>query len=198
MASKIAPFTLTDPDMCVKCGKDMPEGTEATWLREPDRKGYYHPACANLPTQEGLTKVKVQAQDSPLGYVWMRVNAIPTRSLLGETTPATRLVPTEAKETNGEANLQTRQARPVQVVQDTVLPRVPEGNERPQLNADGILLNALATALLPKLGQLVSEAIAKHEPRIVVNVYVPKSGDEVKALDLLSKELFLLDKVQTI
>lgn len=167
---KIAPFTLKEPDICVKCGNDMPVGTEATWLREPERKGYYHPACEAKPTIEALTRIKVVAADSPLGYCWMRQREIPTDARLGETTPATRLVPSH-----------NPTPKPVAVEPTS------------QIGPDGILIDTLAKLLLPKL----TEAFNNH-PRIVVNVYVPKAGDEVKALDLLSKELFLLDKVQSI
>lgn len=154
MATKV-PFTLKeDMEVCVKCGHDMKAGTIVTWLREPNRKGYYHPACEALPTRKELTKVRVQAQDSPLGYVWMRVNYIPEPAL--------------------------------------VMPHTPE------ISPDGKLLNALAQALLPELNKKIAEAVANQQPRIVVNVYCPKPGDEVRALDILSKELFLLEKVQQI
>jgi hypothetical protein len=165
-------FTAQESDVCCKCGNDIEIGQEISWLREPERKGNFHVACAALPTQEALTKVRVQAHDSPLGYVWLRVNAIPAGSKLGETTPATRLVPTQA----------------VPISSTTV----------PNVSTDGVLLNAIATALLPALGKMVSEAIAQGEPRITVNVYCPKPGDATKALDILGKQLFLLDSVREI
>jgi hypothetical protein len=170
MATKIAPFTLKDPDICVKCGQDMPEGTHATWLREPECKGYYHPTCEAKPIIAALTKIKVPAADSPVGYVWMRQNAIPC---------------TEGPELKPLATILAAAATP--------LPG--PWKEQPQVSADGILLNALAQAILPKIHQQIAEAIKSQQPRIIVNVYCPKPGDEVKALDLLSKELFLLEKV---
>jgi hypothetical protein len=211
MATKIAPFSLTEPDICVKCGGDMAIGSHATWLREPERKGYYHPSCGTLPTIEALTKVKVQAQDSPLGYIWMRVNAIPAQSLLGETTPATRLIPTEVTDGNTTEHVapESTDRVPAMASQESIRslfndPRItaplpsPWEVKTPAPSADSILVNAIATALLPALGKMVSEAVANGQPRIVVNVYVPKKGDEVKALDILGKELFLLESVQSI
>ena len=121
---KIAPFTLKDPDICVKCGNDMAVGTEATWLREADAKGYYHPTCEAKPNIEALKKVRVAAADSPLGYVFMRKGAIPASTPLGETTPATKLI-----------------------LSHNPTPKT----EEPKISADGILIEALAQTLLPKL-----------------------------------------------
>jgi hypothetical protein len=72
---------------------DMPEGTVVSWLRTTVSKGYFHVACLEKPVIENLLKVKVQAADSPLGYVWMRACIVPNGTPLGETTPATRLIP---------------------------------------------------------------------------------------------------------
>ena len=62
-------------------------------------------------------------------------------------------------------------------------PRVP--------NADGVLVNE------ETLSKLIAEAVAKM-PRIIVNVIVPKPGDEAAALELLSKELFMRSEVKAI
>ena len=58
-------------------------------------------------------------------------------------------------------------------------------------NADGILVTE------EKLADLIAQAVAKM-PRIVVQVFVPKPGDEKAALELLSKELFMRSEVQSI
>jgi hypothetical protein len=150
--SKINAFTLKDPDTCVRCGMDMPEGTVVSWLRMPTAKGYFHTGCVDKPIIESLLKVKVQAADSPLGYIWMRTCTIPEGTPLGETTPATRLIPSHNPDPTHEQ------------VADLI--------------------------------QQIAEAVAQNQPRIVLNVYVAKAGEEVKALDLLSKELFLLNSVQ--
>lgn len=163
MATKIAPFTLRDPDLCVKCGVTMPSGTVATWLREPERKGYYHPACEAKPTNEQLVRVRVP-DDSPMKYSWIRVSDI--------------------------------NSKPVDTEKLSTGPKMESGVVPP--GADGILLQALTAALLPSLTAQIAAAVANNQPRIVVNVYCPRPGDEVRALSALSTELFLLQEVKTI
>ena len=191
--SKINAFTLKDPDVCVRCGKDMQAGEEVSWLRNPVSKGYFHTLCEAKPVQEHLLKIRVPAADSPLGYVWARPGAIPDG--------------TEGQDRESYSDTQDRDSyvpdpnlKPLKTIPgaDAPLPGPWEQKPAPQVNADGILLNALAQALLPKLSAQIAEAVAKGQPRIVVNVYVPKPGDEAKALDLLSKELFLLNSVQSL
>jgi hypothetical protein len=58
-------------------------------------------------------------------------------------------------------------------------------------DADGIMVNGQT------LATLIAAAIAKM-PRIIVNVIVPKLGDEKAALELLSRELFMRSEVHTL
>lgn len=179
--SKIAPFTLPSPDQCVKCGLEMPKGTECTWLRDGNaRIGYYHIECKDKPTIPALTRVKVKDSGSPLGWVWMRVNAIP-----------------DTKERYGPQPTALPSLRPMlDKLNDMPLPGAWEVKPAPTppaptISAEGILLNALAQQMLPA----ITKMIAERAPRIVCNIYVAKAGDEVKAMELLSKELFLLQSV---
>jgi len=156
-------FTVREPDICVKCAQPIAVGQEICWLREADRKGYYHAnaVCIEKPIIMALTRVRHEDASSPFGYAWVREKDLPMQPVVN-TSPA-----------------------------KTVEPAVSES--APVINADGIIVNAVAKALLPALGKMIAEM---KGPRIVCNVYVAKAGEETKALDLLSKELFLLQSTQ--
>jgi hypothetical protein len=195
MASKIAPFCLRAPEICVKCGEDMPAGTVATWLRSPNEKGYYHPMHESMMTNPQLVRVKVP-DDSPLKYSWMRVCDIQNKSVDTEKLPSGHKTETEVKHAP---------IFPVVTVAPGAKGLMEKGvaSVRPELGApavspNDILLNALVQALLPSLTERIAAAVANDQPRIIVQVFVPKEGDEVKALDVLSRELFKLVGVNQI
>lgn len=77
--SKELPIVLRRTDICIKCSVGMPPGTEVTWLRDAEAKGYYHPACAALPNVPSLLLVKKPTTANSLGYVWERAGgSVPT------------------------------------------------------------------------------------------------------------------------
>lgn len=148
-------FRLSEPDLCCKCGKDIPAGTHVSWLRDPGRKGYFHPDCVQLPTQRELTMVRVEDSEAKAGFRYVRV----------------------------------RDQR------QKAVPPVAPALAKP--DKDGVL-GALVAAMEPHINARIAEALAKHKPGIVVNVFVPKSGDEAEALALLGQELFALQSVRTL
>jgi hypothetical protein len=89
---KIASYTAKVADICVKCCKPIEPGQGIGWLRDADRKGYFHEECASLPTQEALTMVRVQDQEARAGYRYVRVQDLGgAQALLPEHPVATRL-----------------------------------------------------------------------------------------------------------
>lgn len=89
---KIANFVAKTPDTCVKCAKSIEPGQEIGWLRDADRKGYFHVDCASLPTVEALTLVRTEDQSAREGYRYVRVQDLGSaKALLPEHPVATRL-----------------------------------------------------------------------------------------------------------
>lgn len=71
-------FTLREADVCVKCATLMPVGTEVSWLRDPEAKGFFHVSCGHLPAQPGLVLRKRPDPTNVLGFVWARAGSATT------------------------------------------------------------------------------------------------------------------------
>jgi hypothetical protein len=173
-------FTAKTVDLCVKCSKDILPGQDIGWLRDANRKGYFHLPCAPLPTIESLALVRVQDQTVREGFRYVRVKDLTTPALLPEHPVAKR--------------------RAVPKVQPPVLTDeqwkvlrepLPGPWEVKKPNEDGILVNKTT------LTQMIAAAVAQL-PRIVVNITVAQEQDAEAALEMLSKELFVRKGVQTI
>lgn len=171
---KICAFTAKTPDHCVKCAQPIVPGQEIGWLRDADRKGYFHVECASLPTQEALTLVRVDDPKAREGYRYVRVQDLKGHAaLLPEHPVEKRLTLREAMQEAGA---------------DLPLPGPWKVREP---NADGIMVTK------ETLASLVAQAVAQL-PRIQVTIVVHAEEDAEPALELLSKELFARKGVMTI
>lgn len=76
-------FSLREAEVCCKCGTRMPIGTEVSWLRDPEARGFFHISCGHLPAHPGLVLRKRPDPTQAIGYVWARVgnaSSLPPRT----------------------------------------------------------------------------------------------------------------------
>ena len=166
---KIASFTAKERDTCVKCRNPIEPGQEIGWLRDANRKGYFHEQCSSLPTVEGLALVRVDDPSTREGFRYTRVQDLGgVQALLPEHPVAARLA--------------VPMLMPMMHSSGADAP-LPGPWKVKEANADGIIVNR------ETLAQLIAEAVAKL-PRITVNVIVSPEQDPEAALEMLSKELF--------
>jgi len=167
MATIIKAFTAKEPDICVKCGKPIAIGQEISWLRDAERVGYFHVEERSMETIMALTKVRVTDPGAQLGWRWVRERD------RGTAHPAiyTPVLPVLSVSRDDKP-----QAQPTAISKE-----IPS-----EVSTDGIIVAAVAKALLPAIGKMIADA---KGPRIVCNIYVNKSGEEIEALNSLSKEL---------
>ena len=167
MATIIKAFTSKEPDICCKCGETILVGSEVSWLRAAERIGYMHIECRDKETIMALTKVRVTDPEAQLGWRWIRERD------RGTAHPAiyTPVLPVLSVSRDDKP-----QAQPIAISKE----------KSSEVSTDGIIVAAVAKALLPAIGKMIADA---KGPRIVCNIYVNKSGEEIEALNSLSKEL---------
>lgn len=175
----IKAFTAKEPDICVKCGEQIKIGDEISWLRDAERVGYFHPEERDKETIMALTKVRVTDPTAQLGWRWIREK---DRGVPGMTAIFTPVLPVLTVSRAGQSDEKIKEH-----VQITSLPAAVE------TVSDSFIVQAVAKAVMPMLRKMITEV---KGPRIVVNVYVNKSGDEIEALETLSKELATYSNVR--
>lgn len=135
-------FSLREAEVCCKCGTRMAVGTEVSWLRDPEARGFFHVSCGHLPAQPGLVLRKRQDPTNALGYVWARA---------------------------GDASTMPPRTQPKAIMalhDPNTVSTAPAGTHAP---AHGVL-EALAQALMPYMAAQVTAQVDAALAKVTVRV----------------------------